>query len=113
MQNLALFHFCLAFPLLPDAEHYKRLAFHRLNVQLTYYINDEGIVLEHSPGYHRVGLESLSKAIRYVTLWGMTPPLSWIDKYNNAKNVYAQLRLADGRLPLLATPSISEIRSGL
>jgi heparinase II/III-like protein len=100
MQNLALFHFCLAFPVLPGVEHYKRLAFERLNDQLHYYINDEGVVLEHSPGYHRVGLEFLSKAMRYLTLLGISPPLTWIDKYSKAKSVYAQLRLPDGLLPL-------------
>jgi hypothetical protein len=100
MQNLALLHFCLAFPTVPDVERYKNVAIERLVDQLGFYINDEGVTLEHSPGYHKVGLEFLSKAMRYLTLLGITPPATWVEKHRKAQDVYAQLRLPDGRLPL-------------
>jgi hypothetical protein len=100
MQNLALLHLSVAFPGLPGVDSYKRLAFERLGHQLAFYVSDEGVVLEHSPGYHRVGLEFLGKAMRYSTLLGMEPPRAWQEKYRLAKRFYAQVRLPDGSLPL-------------
>jgi hypothetical protein len=100
MQNLALMHFSLTFPSVPGVERYKKVAVERLTDQLEFYINTEGVTLEHSPGYHRLGLEFLSKAMRYLALLNIEPPPMWLDKYRKAQEFYAQLRLPDGRLPL-------------
>jgi heparinase II/III-like protein len=100
MQNLALLHLCLAFPSLPNVEGYKRVALERIGDQIEFYINDEGVILEHSPGYHKIGLELLSHALRYMTLLGINPATTLVGKFNKAKEFYAQVRLPDGRLPL-------------
>lgn len=99
MQNLALFHLCLCFPSLPDVEQYKRLAFNRLDDQMSFYINEEGIVLEHSAEYQKLGLQLTAMAFRYLTLLNMSIPKEWLDKYEKAKEFYAQLRRPDGSLP--------------
>ncbi len=105
MQNLALWHLYLAFPTLPNVERYKRIALNRLREQLPFYINDEGVVLEHSAGYHRIGLELLSMALRYLTLMSVPIPHDWLDKYRQAADFYAQLRRPDGSLPLFGDTS--------
>ncbi len=99
MQNLALWHLCLSFPTLPDVDIYKQVALERLHDQMKFYINDEGIVLEHSAEYHRDGLGFISLIFRYLTLLDMTIPEEWIVKFEKAKEVYAQLRRPDGSLP--------------
>jgi hypothetical protein len=99
MQNLALWHLALAFPTLPDAARYRDIAFTRLKQQMTFYIDREGVVLEHSTGYHRWGVEFLGMAVRYLALTGTPPPADWLEKYDRAKSFYAQLRRPDGSLP--------------
>ncbi len=99
MQNLALWHLALAFPGLPEAPGYRRLAFDRLADQMGFYIDDEGVVLEHSAGYHRAGVELVGMALRYLTLMGMTAPEAWVEKYHRALDFYARLRRPDGSLP--------------
>ena len=99
MQNLALWQICLAFPTLPNIEYYKHVALDRLHDQMKFYVNDEGMVLEHSAGYHRDGLEFLSLVFRYLTLLDMGIPEEWTVKFEKAKAVYAQLRRPDGSVP--------------
>lgn len=99
MQNLALWHICLAFPTLPNVEFYKQLAFERMRDQMIFYINDEGVVLEHSAGYQRAGLQFIGMAFRYLTLMNIPIPAEWRVKYQKAQDFYAQLRRPDGTLP--------------
>jgi len=100
MQNLALWHICLAFPTLPNADHYRQLALERMRDQMVFYINDEGVVLEHSAEYHKVGLKFMGMTFRYLNLMNMPIPEEWNGKYERAKNVYAHLRRPDGSLPM-------------
>jgi Heparinase II/III N-terminus/Heparinase II/III-like protein len=100
MQNLALWHFCLAFPALPNVEQYKQLALARMRDQMTFYMNDEGVVLEHSAGYQTAGLRFLGMALRYLTLMNVPIPGEWAAKYERARGVYAQLRRPNGSLPV-------------
>lgn len=100
MQNLALWHLSLAFPSLPDTTGYRDLAFERLREQLRFYINDEGVVLEHSAEYHKDGVHFTTMAFRYMSLLGIKIPDEWQQKYQKAKAVYAQLRRPDGSLPM-------------
>jgi hypothetical protein len=100
IQNLALWHFCLAFPTLPNVEQYKRLAFDRMRDQMALYLNDEGVVLEHSAGYQEFGLQLVGMALRYLSLLNLPIPEDWIQKYERAKNFYAHLRRPDGSLPV-------------
>lgn len=101
MQNLALWHLSLAFPLIPQSAHYRQLAYERLREQMGFFINDEGLVLEHSAGYHKAGLHFISMAFRYMSLLHIRIPQEWKDKYEKATDVYRTLRRPDGSLPML------------
>lgn len=100
MQNLALWHLSLAFPCIPETQRYPLLAFERLRQLMSFYINEEGFVLEHSAGYHKTGVQFLSMAFRYMTLHRIEVPNEWQQKYDKARDVYAQLRRPDGSLPM-------------
>jgi hypothetical protein len=101
MQNLALLHLCLAFPTLPDVKKYEDLAIARLREQFEFYVNQEGVVLEHSPEYHETGLHFLALAIRYLALLREPIPAEWLRKYEKASTFYSLLRRPDGSLPLI------------
>ncbi len=100
MQNLALWHLCLAFPDLVDRQNYKQLAFRRLSDQLTFYVNEEGVVLEHSAEYHALGVHLMELALRYMELLSLPVPRDWSDKYEKMRHFYVQLRRPDGSLPM-------------
>jgi hypothetical protein len=106
IQNLALWQICIAFPSLPQVEYYKQLAFERMNDQIQYYINNEGVVLEHSADYQRIGLILLEKAFKYKNLLDLQISEEWKRKYRKGKEVYNQLKRPDGSLPLFGdTPN--------
>lgn len=100
MQNLAACNAELAFPTLPGVEGLCQLAFTRLGEQLAFFINDEGFVLEHSPGYQSFSLRLIGIALRQLTLSRIEIPESWLRKYYAAQRVYADLRRPDGTLPV-------------
>jgi len=100
MQNLALLHLSLAFPTLPESPTYSRLALERLGEQMLFYVSDEGVVLEHSAGYQRFGVQVLGTALRYLSLQGLPIPAEWRIAYDKAKAAYSLLRRPDGTLPL-------------
>lgn len=100
VQNLALWHASLAFPSLPRAEEYQHLARARITEQMKFYISGEGVVLEHSAGYHLFGVSLLGMVFRYLDLMHQVAPEEWIEKYDLAKKVYATLRRPDGSLPM-------------
>ncbi len=99
MQNLALLHVSIAFPLLPDAQHFRELGLARLRDQLPFYIDDEGVVLEHSAEYQAWGLQSMAMACRYLTMLHVPIPEDWRRRYDQAERVVAALRRPDGTLP--------------
>ncbi|MDD5330466.1 MAG: heparinase II/III family protein [Sulfuricella sp.] len=100
MQNLALLHIATAFPALPAAQRFRQIAFDRLRDQMAFFLDDEGIVLEHSAGYHSHGMVLLGKALRYLTLNDMAPPPSWLSKYEKGKEFMAMIHRPDGSLPI-------------
>jgi len=100
MQNLALWQICLAFPSLPKVDYYKQLAFERMRDQMRFYVNDEGVVLEHSAIYQKTGLRFIGMAFRYLSLLDMSIPKDWKEKYKKAEAFYAQLLRPDGSLPM-------------
>ncbi len=100
MQNLATCNVGLSFPTLPGVEGHCRLAFKRLDEQLAFFINDEGFVLEHSPGYQGVAVVLIGIALRYLTLSEQEIPQLWLQKYQAAQRVYAEFRRPDGSLPV-------------
>ena len=101
MQNLALLHVAVAFPMLPHARRYRELALQRLSDQVPFYVDDDGVVLEHSAGYQRLGVELLAMACRYLTLLQQPIPEQWRRKYERAQNVLGAMRRPDGSLPTL------------
>jgi hypothetical protein len=100
MQNLALLHASLAFPALPRGREYQRLARARLADQMKFYVSGEGVVMEHSAGYHVFGMELIAMALRYLDLMHEPVPPDWIEKYQRAEKFYAALRRPDGSLPM-------------
>jgi len=100
MQNLALLHLTAAFPEIQRVKEYRAIAFKRLSDQMLFYINDEGVVLEHSAGYHSHGMELFGKTFRYLDLNHMTPPPAWIEKYNKSKDFMSMIHRPDGTLPV-------------
>lgn len=100
MQNLALCSIGLSFPTLPDGARLCRFAFERLNEQLPFFINDEGYMLEHSPGYQRFSLRLIGIGLRLRTLSGQPVPETWTRKYQSAQRVYALMRRPGGSVPM-------------
>ena len=101
MQNLALLHLSLSFPSLSEVESYKTIGINRLQEQMGFYVNEEGVVLEHSASYQEFGMILLGMGLRYLTLLERPIPDSWINKYEQAKIFYAYLRRPDGSLPTI------------
>lgn len=100
MQNLALLHIVLAFPELPETEKFQKVGQQRLLQQMDYYVSSEGVVLEHSAGYHKTGVDLVGMALLYYAMSGWDIPSIWKTKYIRAKKFYAQLRRPDGTLPM-------------
>ena len=100
IQNIALLRMYLAFPTLPRVEEYRALALRRLHDQMTFYINDEGVVLEHSAHYQRFGVHLVGMLFRYLTLTNEPVPPDWENKYERAKEYLGLLRRPDGSLPM-------------
>ncbi len=100
MQNLALLQAATAWPDLPAAASHADMALRRLSDQMPVFIHDEGIVSEHSAGYHEFGLELVSIALRTLTLRGQALPDDWQERLAQARRVYGMLRRPDGTLPM-------------
>ncbi|MCC6531342.1 MAG: heparinase II/III family protein [Burkholderiales bacterium] len=106
MQNIGLLQLCVALPSLANASSWCDTALARLHDQMRYYVNGEGVVLEHSAGYHAFGMELLGMILRALTLLDRPVPPQWDEKYRLAKAHYAALRRPDASLPLYGdTPS--------
>src|SRR5256885_814986 len=99
MQNAALLQVSAAFPMLPEVQRYRDLALSRLHDQMEFFVDDEGVVLEHSAEYHRWGLELLGMICRSLALLQQPIPDEWRRKYERAETVFAALRRPDGSLP--------------
>jgi hypothetical protein len=108
MQNLGLMHLGLAFPDLEGFVDYPELAINRQQEQLAYMVSSEGVVLEHSAGYHRLGMELTGVMLRYLTLHGETIPEGLWKAYDLMRSVFRQLRGPDDLLPPLGDSNRSE-----
>lgn len=100
MQNLALWHLCIAFPSLQDCSEDTQLALRRLNEEIAFYVGPDGVILEHSAEYHEFGTFLLGVALRYATLLNLQIPQDWKTKYELAKDFYREIRRPDGSLPM-------------
>src|SRR5690606_26953026 len=99
MQNLSLLHLSIAFPSLKPSLSSWTVGRTRLLSQLEYYINKEGVILEHSPGYHHNGLRRLAAAWRYFGLKGEPVPEDFFVRYQKALKFQRALYRPDRTLP--------------
>ena len=99
MQNIALLQAAAAFPALPDAPLWRDTADTRLRQQMAFYANAEGVVLEHSPAYHRFGTALMGMAIE-LRAWNGLPPLDGLAQtYARGVAFLERLQRPDGSLP--------------
>lgn len=99
MQNLSLLHLATAFPVLAEAPVNAAVGRERLLSQLDYFISEDGVVLEHSPGYQHFGLRCLAAAARYLGLQGQAMLPTFVDRYRRGLSYAAALRRPDGSFP--------------
>jgi len=105
MQNLAACMLQLSFPAVEAAKNLCQITHQRLDEQLAFFINDEGFVLEHSPGYQGFDLRLIGATLRMLSLAKHSIPANWREKYQRAQQVYAMLRRPDGTLPVFGDTS--------
>lgn len=98
MQNVALLQAAAAFPGVPETRVLAEVAIKRLSAQLDHYLGPEGMVLEHSAGYHKHGVELLTIAVRAAELAGLQIP-DWRPRIAKARSVLEVIRRPDGSLP--------------
>lgn len=101
MQNLALLQITAAFPSLPKASQWRSLAIERLDLQLKFYVSDEGVVLEHSAEYHDFGTHLLGDALQLARLNRLESSQRLLNAYAGTSDFLRLLRRPDGSLPLL------------
>ncbi len=99
MQNIGLWQYCIAFPALPATLEYKQTAFSRLKEEIAFYVAPDGVVLEHSAGYHDFGVFLFGLVLRYATLLNVDIPSEWSSKYEQAQKFSSELRRPDNSLP--------------
>ena len=100
MENVALLEASMAFPSLPNAETWAKIARTRFERQIEFYFSQEGIVLEHSPSYHGFGLALLSSMIDLDRLSGSSPPSSWVHLLKKGQLAQRFMARPDGSLPM-------------
>lgn len=99
MQNLGLLHLSLAFPSLPESSGYHEVALDRLGQQLTFLVDEAGVVRENSAGYQAFNLRLLAMAFRSMALLGDPVPDEWARRYTSGIQFLMNLRRPDGTLP--------------
>lgn len=98
--DLALLQISAAFPFLEESDYFHKVAMQRLAHHIPYYVNQEGVTLLHSAGYHIGGVRYLAMAMRLYTLNNQSIPADWWDRYQKAEDFYALMRRPDGTLPM-------------
>lgn len=109
MQNLALLQFAAAFPYLESNNGaLRRLACKRIAEQSAYYLSPEGPVLEHSVGYHVLGVYLYSILNELGPRHGCTMPDSFSTTFDRARSFASLLRRPDGSLPSIGNTDLAE-----
>lgn len=109
MQNTGLAKLALIFPGLPAMSGYKALAFSRMQEQLDYLFGAEGIVLEHSPGYHAFGISLLDDMIALLAADGQPVPDSLVSLRAQALDFLDQILRPDRSLPRIGDTHPNDI----
>jgi hypothetical protein len=99
IQNVALAKTAMSFPGAAGLDGYKELAFDRMEEQLDFLFSADGVVLEHSVGYHAFGLALLDDQIALLNADGRPVPPSVSATREKALNFLRQLARPDGTLP--------------
>jgi hypothetical protein len=122
MADLAVLQIAAAFSELPGISELRDVAAGRFSLHLSYWINQEGVTLLHSAGYHNSALRLFGIALRLHTLNHLQIPKEWWDRYEKAVDFYRLLRRPDGSLPMYgdtmstsqeAWPALTSRRAGL
>lgn len=106
MQNIALLQIAAAFPLPPKTIYWRDLAIERLELQLGFYVSDEGVVLEHSAGYHLLGTQFLAAAARLIRLNGLAPSERLVEAIQGTEQFSRALLRPDGTLPAFGNTDV-------
>jgi len=101
MQNVALIQLGTAFPALPHSQKYRETALVRLRKQLPFYIDSEGVVLEHSAGYHFHGVVVTGFMVRLLQLAGEHVPDELTKAHQASLRFLRDLQRPDRSLPLI------------
>ncbi|MDP2323687.1 MAG: heparinase II/III family protein [Gammaproteobacteria bacterium] len=111
VSDLAILQVAAAFPALPEISELRDVAAERFRNHLGYWINQEGVALLHSAGYHGSALYFFSMALRLHTLNGLSIPQEWWSRHAKAAEFYTLLRRPDGTLPMVgdtrSTPDLA------
>ena len=110
MQNTGLAKLALTFPLRPGFPDYKALAFSRMNEQLEYLFSPEGIVQEHSPGYHAFGIALLNDMIALTQADGQPEPVRLVKLRGQALDFLDHIVRPDGSLPRIGDTLSDDLR---
>jgi hypothetical protein len=112
LTDLAILQIAVAFPDLAEIAELRNIAARRFRNHLDYWINEEGVTLLHSAGYHAGSLYHFGLALRLHTLNDINIPEEWWRRYTKAGDFFSLLRRPDGTLPMYgdtsSTPSESE-----
>jgi hypothetical protein len=100
MQNIALLQISAAFPSLKSARALGELGCSRLKEQMAYYVSPEGIVLEHSAGYHEFGRELIGFAAQLTTLGDCKETVAWQAQLERVRAYSGLLWRPDRTLPV-------------
>jgi hypothetical protein len=99
MQNIGLLEAAAAFPDIPEASAWRQIASSRLRQQMLFYVNDEGVVLEDGPGYHRFGITLIGMVLQLLD-WNRLPEIDGLlQKYSRGLVFLTRLARPDGSVP--------------
>jgi hypothetical protein len=113
MQNVALIVTAAAFPWLDKAESYLQTGNERLARQLNYYISDQGVVLEHSAGYHEFGLDILRSCFNLLESLSISVSADWQAKIHRAEEWLRLLTRPDDSIPNFGNSAANLSDAGL
>lgn len=99
MQNIGLLQLATAFPALPEAADWQRLARTRLQLQLDGWIGPDGAVLEHSAGYHFHGVVLSGYVVALLAAAAEPPMPEWNAAHERALAFMQDLQRPDRTLP--------------
>src|SRR5450759_2482475 len=103
LTDVALLQIAVAFPELRGIAEIRSVAAGRFSNHLNYSINEEGVTLLHSAGYHSPQLFGF--ALRLYTLNGIKIPEEWWKRYAKAVDFELLLRRPDGTMPMYGDTS--------